>query len=96
MLIVMGVLKHPSAFLPLVMSFVVVAAGLREAAAGMLHQADEGTAAHLFQLLMPAQVPIVGYFAITYVPRAPKPALLVLALQLGAALAILAAVRFLT
>ncbi len=79
------------------MSFVVVAAGLREAALfGTLHQADEGTAAHLFQLLMPAQVPIVAYFAIMWLPRAPRQALVVLALQTGVALAIFAAVFFLT
>ncbi len=78
------------------MSFVVVAAGLREAALFGLHQADEGTAAHLFQLLMPAQVPIVAYFAIMWLPRAPRQALVVLALQTGVALAIFAAVFFLT
>ena len=88
----MRVLKHPSAFLPLIMSFVVVAAGLREAAVFGLHQADEGTAAHLFQLLMPLQVPIIAFFAITWLPRAPRPALAVLALQLGVVLAIFATV----
>lgn len=92
----MGVLKRPSAFLPLVMSFVVVAVGLREAAVFGLRQADEGTAAHLFQLLMPAQVPIVAYFAITSLPRAPRQALVVLALQISVVLAIFAAVFFLT
>ena len=78
------------------MSFVVVAAGLREAATVGMHQPDEGTAAHLFQLLMPAQVPIVAYFAITWLPRAPRQALAVLALQTGVAVAIFAAVFFLT
>ena len=88
----MSLLKYPSAFLPLVMSLVVVAVGLREAATIGVHQADEGIAAHLFQLLMPAQVPIVAYFAITWLPRAPRQAVVVLALQMGAALALLAAV----
>jgi hypothetical protein len=39
---------------------------------------------------MAAQAPIVAYFAITWVPRAPREALLVLALQVGAALLALA------
>jgi hypothetical protein len=48
---------------------------------GLVHQADEGTAAHLFQLLMAGQVPVVAYFAVKWLPRNPKGALLVLALQ---------------
>jgi hypothetical protein len=49
---------------------------------GVVHEADEGTAAHLWQLLMAVQVPIIAFFAIKYVPQKPKQALLVLALQL--------------
>ncbi len=92
----MGVLKQPSAFLPLIMSLVVVAVGLREAAIFGWHQPDEGAAAHLFQLLIPAEVPIVAYFAISWLPRAPRQALAVLALQIGLIVAIFAAVRYLT
>jgi len=55
-----------------------------------VRQADEGAAARVYQLLMAAQAPIVAYFAITWVPRAPREALLVLALQVGAALLALA------
>jgi len=50
-------------------------------------ETDEGTAAHLFQLLMAGQVPIVAVFAIKWLPRAPKEALQVLAFQVTAALA---------
>jgi hypothetical protein len=63
---------------------------------GIVHDADEGAAAHIFQLLMVAQVPIVAFFAIKWLPRDPRHALQVLALQAGAALAAFAAVFFLT
>lgn len=63
---------------------------------GVVHETDEGTSAHLFQILMAAQVPIVAFFALKWLPRAPRPALVVLALQAGAALAAFAGVFFLT
>lgn len=59
---------------------------------GPAREADEGTAAHIWQLLMVAQLPIAAFFVITWVPRAPKHALLVIALQVGAAVAALAPV----
>jgi len=62
---------------------------------GVVHQADEGTEAHIWQLLMAGQVPIVGFFAIKWLPRAPRKTLPVLALQVGAALASMAPVFFL-
>jgi hypothetical protein len=82
------VLKHPSAFLPLVMS-----AGALATVLGFLDlhgatpQADEGAAAHLWQILMAVQVPIVLFFALKWVPLAPRQAVPILALQVGAALA---------
>jgi hypothetical protein len=45
---------------------------------------------------MAAQVPIVAFFAIKWLPQAPSPTLYVLALQAGAGLAACAAVFFLT
>jgi len=48
---------------------------------GTAREADEGTAAHLWQLLMAGQVPVMAFFAITWLPRAPRQAMLVLALQ---------------
>jgi hypothetical protein len=54
---------------------------------GIARQADEGAEAHLWQLLMVGQVPVVAFFAITWLPRRPRQALAVLALQGGAALA---------
>lgn len=81
-------MKQPSAWLPLAMSFAALALVLGHVAIfGVVHEADEGLAAHLWQLLMATQVPIVAFFALMYLPQKPKQALLVLVLQLIAALA---------
>ena len=56
-------MKQPSAILPVAMSIVALALVLGHVAVyGIVHEADEGTPAHLFQLLMAAQVPIVAFF----------------------------------
>jgi hypothetical protein len=57
------------------------------AAVGVAHEADEGTAAHLWQLLMVGQIPFIAYCGITWLPRRPRQALGVLALQAATALA---------
>ena len=90
------VMKQPSAFLPVTMSFAALATVLVHLAMfGVVREADEGTAAHIWQLLMIAQVPIVAFFAIKWLPRTPRQALHILALQAGAGLAALAPVFFL-
>ena len=63
---------------------------------GIVHEADEGTPAHLFQILMAGQVPVIVYFAAKWLPKAPGQALRVLALQLVAAMAAFASVYWLT
>lgn len=90
-------LHRPSAFLPLVMSVAALALVLGHVAmvgAGAARQADEGASAHIFQLLIAGQVPIVAFFAIKWLPRAPLPSLPVLALQAAAVVAALAPVYF--
>jgi hypothetical protein len=78
------------------MSFAALAVVLFHVAMfGAAREADEGAAAHLWQILMAAQVPVAVFFAIKWLPRTPKQALLVLALQACAALAALAPVFFL-
>jgi len=92
----LSILKAPSAFLPLGMSFAALGTVLVHVAIfGAAREADEGTAAHVWQILMAGQIPIVAFFAIKWLPQAPKQALAVLALQVGAALAALAPVYFL-
>ncbi len=88
-------MKRPSAFLPLLMSLAALTVVLGHIALmGVGREADEGTAAHLFQLLMAAQIPLMIFFALKWLPRDPKQTFVVLALQLGAALAPIAAVSF--
>ena len=87
------IIKQPSAFLPVAMSFAAIATVLIHVLMfGGAREADEGTAAHIWQLLLALQVPIVLFFAIKWLPRAPKDAVYVLALQAAAGLAALAPV----
>ena len=92
-LIMKILMKNPSAFLPIAMSFAALATVLIYVAMfGTARQADEGTAAHIWQILMAAQMPIIAVFIIKWLPQKPTQALAVLALQGGAALAALAPV----
>jgi len=83
-----SLMKQPSGFIPMVMSLAALALVVGHLAIfGVVHEADEGTAAHLWQLLMAGQVPVVAYFAVKWLPQTPGNALRVLALQFLAALA---------
>jgi hypothetical protein len=80
--------KRPSALIPLAMSVAALATVIGYAAMfGVARQVDEGTAAHVWQLLMVGQMPVVAFFAIKWLPIEPRQTLLVLALQIVAALA---------
>ena len=83
-------LRQPAGYLPLAMSVGVFSMIVWFVAVhGVVHQPDEGAQAHLWQLLVAGQVPLIGYFAFTRVPRAGRAALVVLGLQ-AAALVLLA------
>jgi hypothetical protein len=89
-------MKQPSALIPIAMSLAALATVLCHVALfGVAREADEGTAAHIWQLLMAGQVPVVAFFVIKWLPQAPSYALQVLAWQVGAALAALAPVYWL-
>ena len=89
-------MRRPSAMLPVVMSGVALAIVIGYATLfGVARQADEGTAAHLWQLLMIGQAPAITFFAIKWFPSEPAQTLLVLALQIGAALVAVAPVWWL-
>jgi hypothetical protein len=89
--------KQPSAFIALAMSLTALAMVLGHVAIyGIVHEADEGATAHIWQLLMAGHVPVAIYFAIKWLPRAVRPTLLVLAMLAGSLLANFAAVFFLT
>jgi hypothetical protein len=93
-----AMVRHPSAFLPLAMSLTALTMLLVAIARGyvtgypVVREPDEGAVAHLWQILMAGQMPILAFFAIKWLPRAPKQTLYVLALQAGAALASMAPV----
>ncbi len=81
-------LKRPSALIPVAMSVAALGTVIAYAAMfGTARQADEGTAAHVWQLLMVGQMPVIAFFAIKWLPAKPRQGLIVLALQVGAALA---------
>jgi hypothetical protein len=89
--------KKPSAFLPMAMSTVALTVVLGSVTlVGVAHDADEGPVAHIFQLLMAGQVPIVAYFVVKWLPRVPRQTLYILAMQIGAALAAMAPVYILS
>ncbi|MDQ6664765.1 MAG: hypothetical protein M3Z23_10265 [Acidobacteriota bacterium] len=88
--------RQPSAFIPIAMSIAALVTVLYHIAMfGIAREADEGAAAHMWQLLMAGQVPVVAFYAVKWLPRAPKTALQVLGVQAGAALAALAPVYWL-
>jgi hypothetical protein len=96
------IVRKPSAFVPLGMSLTALALlggaylfALATGHAGLERQQDEGAIAHLWQLLMAGQLPVLIFFAIKWLPRAPRATLYVLALQTGAAVAAMAPVYLL-
>ena len=93
---VRSLVGRPSAFVPLLMSLtaLIVVVGY-VSIFGTARQADEGAAAHIWQLLICAQVPIVALFVVKWLPRAPRAALCVLAMQFVALLVAATPVLFL-
>jgi hypothetical protein len=79
--------RQPSALVPIAMSVAAIATILIHIALfGTARQPDEGAAAHIWQLLMAGQLPVIAYYAIKWLPRAPGKALQVLEVQVFAAL----------
>jgi hypothetical protein len=96
-----GVMKNWSAFVPVAMSLTALTLVLvRVALAGtgpevvVNGRPDEGTVAHIWQLLMAGQLPVLAFFAVQWLRRAPRQALGVLAVQAGAVLAAMAPVFY--
>ena len=80
--------RQPSAVLPVVMSIgALTAIAWQLLRHGTAPQLDEGAAAHIWQLLMAGQVPVIAYYSIRRLPEAPRIGVRVLAVQIGAALA---------
>jgi hypothetical protein len=88
--------RQPIAFIPIAMSIAALVTVLYHVAVfGIARETDEGAAAHIWQLLMAGQVPFVAFYAVRWLPRTPRTALQVLAVQFGVALAALAPVYWL-
>ena len=80
--------RKPSALIPIAMSLAALGTiAIHIARFGTAPQADEGTAAHIWQLLMAGQIPVIAFYAIKWLPQAPRTALQVMAVQFCAALA---------
>ena len=80
-------MRQPTGYVPMAMSLAAFAMIVWFVAVhGVVHQADEGAQAHVWQLLVAGQVPICAYFASRWLPRARRPAIVVLALQIAAVL----------
>ena len=91
-----AIVRKPSAFVPIMMSLTALVLVLGHVATfGVVREADEGATAHLWQVLMAGQLPVLAFFAIKWLPRAPRQTLYVLSLQATAALASMAPVFFL-
>lgn len=91
-----AIVRNPSALIPMAMSLTALALviGPIPFYGIPVREADEGAIAHLWQILMGGQLPVLIFFAIKWLPRAPRPALGVLALQAGAVLASMAPVFY--
>lgn len=89
------IFRRPSAVAPLVLSGLVIAAIIWHLARfGLAHQADEGAAAHIFQILMPLQIPVIAYFAVRWMPVDARWAAKVLAIQIAIFMSIVGVVFF--
>lgn len=96
-LVNISLIKQPSAYLPLAMSLAALILVLGHTAIfGVVHEPDEGAAAHIWQILMAVQLPILAYFMVKWMPRRPRESLQVLALLAATWLANFAAVYWLT
>lgn len=82
--------RKPSAIAPIIMSVLALAVVLIAiATTDVKRQSDEGAAAHMWQLLMAGQLPVLGWFALRWLTRDLRVALPIVALQIlsfGAAL----------
>jgi hypothetical protein len=79
--------KRPSALVPFVLAGAALAFVVGYVAVFGVDDGtgDEGTPARIFQLTMAAQLVAMAVFAVAWLPRALRPALLILALQAAAA-----------
>ena len=74
--------KKASALVPIVMSLTALAlVGLEIAIHGTTPERDEGALAHLYQLLIAGEVPVILFFVVRWLRRAPLQGLRVVVAQ---------------
>jgi hypothetical protein len=84
---IIPILKKPSAWIPILIPLTFFAyLAICIIFFGIVREKDEGVGAHLFQLWLVLEPFLLGFFAVKWLPRAPKQALQILALQILAAL----------
>jgi len=92
-----SIIKKPSAWIPIVIPLIFLAyLVIHIAIFGIVREADEGTGAHLFQIWLAVEFFMIVFFAIKWLLRNPKQALIILALQIVAALLPMSVVFFLS
>lgn len=83
----LSLLKKPGAWIPVAIplaffTYLVTVISVY----GIVREEDEGIGAHLFQLWLVLEPFMLGYFAFKYVPQARNEAVIILGLQILAAL----------
>ena len=74
--------KQWSAIVPIAMSIAGLLVVLAHIAVfGLVNAPDETASVRVFWLLMGLQIPVAAYFALLWLPRRPKQALVVIAVQ---------------
>ena len=88
--------KEASAMIPVIMSLGALAlVAIQAGTQGFAPEHDEGAVAHLWQVLMVAQLPVIAFFAFRWLRRAPLQAVTVLMVQVLAWAAAAVPVRLL-
>jgi hypothetical protein len=88
--------RKPSAIAPIIMSLAALGVVLVAIAIGAAKpERDENAGAHIWQLLMAGQLPLLAWFALRWLRHDPKAGLPVLGLQIAAFIAALLPVWFL-
>lgn len=86
-----SLLKKPSAWLPIAFSFAILLmelwAVMTYGVASAQRDKDEGVLAHLFQIWLVLEIPMILYFATRWLQENPRKAFLILIIQIFAVLA---------
>ena len=83
-----SMIRKPSAWIPVVLSLIMLATILgviirmQILHLPIVHEADEGVMAHLFQIWLVLEAFLILFFAVKWLPERPRQAVLVLIIQI--------------